>query len=73
MGRQTTILQILVASPDELKGERVALESVIRELNHKTPIQTVHDSLESLLANTITGREAMLSMMDVVSGSASNI
>ena len=33
MGRQTTILQIFVASPSDLKNERIALESVIRELN----------------------------------------
>jgi hypothetical protein len=33
MGRQTTILQVFVASPDDLKSERIALESVIRELN----------------------------------------
>jgi hypothetical protein len=33
MGRQTTILQVFVASPSDLKGERIALESVIRELN----------------------------------------
>src|SRR5215204_7344364 len=33
MGRQTTILQVFVASPSDLKSERIALESVIRELN----------------------------------------
>lgn len=33
MGRQTTILQVFIASPNELKSERIALDSVIRELN----------------------------------------
>jgi hypothetical protein len=33
MGRQTTILQVFVASPSDLNGERIALDSVIRELN----------------------------------------
>ena len=33
MGRHTTVLQVFVASPSDLKDERLALESVAKELN----------------------------------------
>jgi Domain of unknown function (DUF4062) len=44
MGRQTIILQIFVASPTELKDERIALETVVKELN-----QTLSESTGSYL------------------------
>src|ERR1041384_1805791 len=33
MGRQMTVLQVFVASPSDLTDERLALESVVKELN----------------------------------------
>jgi len=44
MGRQTTILQVFVASPSDLKDERIALESVVKELN-----QTLSESTGAFL------------------------
>jgi len=44
MGRQTIILQVFLASPSELKDERIALESVVKELN-----QTLSESTGAYL------------------------
>jgi len=44
MGRQTTILQVFLASPSELNDERIALESVVKEVN-----QTLSESTGAYL------------------------